>query len=80
MLYALLERLEPLGVPAGFLHLPRVAVGPLERQALTAGAVVVGLVFALFAVAARAPALRLDGTAVALGALIAAAVLRKMFR
>jgi pyroglutamyl-peptidase len=32
VLYALLERLEPLGVPAGFLHLPRVAVWPLERQ------------------------------------------------
>ena len=32
VLYALLERLEPLGVPAGFLHLPPIAVWPLERQ------------------------------------------------
>ena len=32
VLYALLEKLEPLGVPAGFLHLPRAEVWPLERQ------------------------------------------------
>jgi pyroglutamyl-peptidase len=32
VLYALLERLEPLGVPAGFLHLPRADVWPLEKQ------------------------------------------------
>ena len=32
VLYALLERMEPRGVPAGFLHLPRVEVWPLERQ------------------------------------------------
>lgn len=32
VLYALLERLDPLGVPAGFLHLPRADAWPLEKQ------------------------------------------------
>jgi len=32
VLYALLEGLEPLGVPTGFLHLPRADVWPLEQQ------------------------------------------------
>jgi len=32
VLYALLERLEPLGVPAGFLHLPRADLWPIEKQ------------------------------------------------